>query len=321
MWTQILVLIIGFTLLVSGANFLVKGASSIAKKLHISEILIGLTIVSVGTTLPELVVSIVSAASNNADLVLGNVIGSNLCNLLLILGAVTILKPIKFEKETIKKNLPLLVLLNIIILIMGLGIFKSTSLILTKVEGIILLSIAVLYFLFPIITFLKENRKAKTEKENEKNNLFVIKQMALVLLGGIALKFGGDFAVSASTSIAKILGISERVIGLTIVAIGTSLPELITSVVAIFKGNEDIAEGNIIGACIINSCLVLGAGAVINNITMATSYIGDLVLLMFCIGLIWMFGSTNKENEFKRSNGAVLIVIYLIYLLRLIIIE
>lgn len=320
MTIQILVLVIGFVLLVSGANFLVKGASNIAKKLNISEMLIGLTIVSIGTTLPELVVSIVSATSNSTDLVLGNVIGSNLCNLLLILGVVTILKPIKFEKMTIKKNLPLLMLLDFVILIMSLGIFKDTSLILTKVDGAILLIISAFYMLYPVIIFLKENKNKIRSKNNEKNALYIIKQSFWVLLGAVSLKFGGDLAVDSSTNIAQAIGISERIIGLTVVAVGTSLPELITSIVAVLKGNEDIAEGNIIGACMVNSCLVLGAGAVICNIPVSISYIKDLVILLFCIGLIWVFGVVNKENEFKRINGVIIFAIYLIYSLRLFII-
>lgn len=317
---QILILAIGFTLLITGANFLVKGASNIAKKLHISEILIGLTIVSLGTTLPELVVSIVSSASNKTDLVLGNAIGSNLCNLLLILGTVTVLKPIKFEKVTIKKNLPLLFLLTVIILVMGLGIFKSDKLILNRFDGIILLFIALAYLLTPILNFLNENKdNEKKTQMQRKSKRFLFKQIIYILLGGLALKFGGDFAVNSATNIAEMISIPERVIGLTVVAIGTSLPELITSIVAIIKGNEDIAEGNIIGACIINSCLVLGAGAIISNIPISSSCINDLFILLFCIALIWTFAFANKRNKFNRYNGAILLIIYFIYAIRLII--
>lgn len=317
MITQVIFLIIGFTLLITGADFLVKGASNVAKRLHIPEILIGLTIVSLGTTLPELVVSIVSSVSNKTDIVLGNAIGSNLCNLLLILGTVTVLKPIKFEKVTIKKNLPLLFLLTIIILVMGLGIFKTDKLVLNRLDGIILLLIALIYLLTPVINFFKERKEKNNSHIGKKSKRFLLKQVIYILLGGLALKFGGDFAVDSATNIAEMLGISERVIGLTVVAIGTSLPELITSIVAIIKGNEDIAEGNIIGACIINSCLVLGAGAVISNIPISASCINDLFILLFCITLIWTFAFTNKRNKFNRYNGLILLVIYLVYIIRL----
>ena len=155
MFGQILILILGFTLLISGADFLVKGASGIAKKFHISEILIGLTIVSLGTSLPELVITIISSATGSNDIVVGNVIGSNICNLLLVLAVSAILKPIKFEKSSTKQNLPLLIMLTLLILIMGLGIFSTSKLSITKFDGIILLIIAIIYFAIPIRTYLK----------------------------------------------------------------------------------------------------------------------------------------------------------------------
>jgi len=204
---ELLLLILGFSLLISGANLLVKGASNIAKKIHISEILIGLTIVSLGTTLPELIVSVVSATTENTDLVLGNVIGSNLCNLLLILGIITIIKPIKFEKITIKRNLPLLILLTFIILIMGLGIFRNTKLIIDKFDGIILLIIALIYFSIPIIQYLKEskNNGKNISEDIENNSSFIIKNIIYIILGGLFLKYGGDFAVNSATNIATFL--------------------------------------------------------------------------------------------------------------------
>lgn len=316
---DLLLLILGFTLLISGANYLVKGASNIAKKFHIPEILIGLTIVSLGTTLPELVVSIVSATTGSTDIVLGNVIGSNLCNLLLILGTITVLKPIKFEKITLNRNIPLLIFLTSIILIMGMGFLKDTKLVINKIDGFILLGIALVYFSLPVIQFFKERDEEKefSENDKEKTFYFITKNIIYIILGGLALKFGGDFAVNSATAIAQTFGISERVIGLTIVAIGTSLPELITSVVAILKGNDDIAEGNIIGACIINSCLVLGSSAVISNLPISASYIEDLLLLLGCISLIWLFGFENKENIFKRRNGVILLIIYAVYTIKL----
>lgn len=319
MFIQFLILILGFVLLISGATFLIKGASNIAKKFHISEILIGLTIVSLGTTLPELIVSIVSATSGNTDMALGNVIGSNLFNLLFILGVITVLKPIQFEKVTIRKNLPLLLLLTYIIFILGIGPFSSTKLILNYIDGTILLIIAIIYFAIPIIQFIKQKNNSKDTQNTIENNIniSIVKNIFYIIAGGVALKFGGDFAVNSSSNIALFFNIPERVIGLTIVALGTSLPELITSIIAILKGNEDIAEGNIIGACIINSTLVLGAGSIICNIPVSISYIKDLVLLFSCILLIWFFGFNNKDNIFKRINGLIILSIYLIYSIRL----
>lgn len=316
---QLLILILGFALLILGADHLVKGASNIAKVLNVSEMVIGLTIVALGTSLPELLVSIVSATTGSTDIVMGNVVGSNLCNLLLILGVVTIIKPIKLEKDSIRKNIPLLIGLTVMIIVMALGIFFNTRLKITKSDGFILLVIAVIYFAIPIIDFIKRGNKQNlnSTEEKEESNKMIIKDFIFIVLGGFALKYGGDFAVNSSVNIAHMLNISERVIGLTIVAIGTSLPELITSIVAIIKKNDEIAEGNIIGSCIINSCLILGAGAFIADIPLTANHIKDMALLLVCIVLIWLFAISNKENILKRSHGIILLIIYLIYSIKL----
>jgi len=315
---QILILIIGFILLISGANSLVKGASNIAKKFNISEILIGLTIVALGTSLPELVVSIVSAATKSTDIVFGNVIGSNICNLLLILGITAILKPIKFEKTSIYQNIPLLLFITCLILIMGIGLLSEEKLVINKFNSIILLLISLLYFLIPILKHLKEQKtNNKSPDKKEENTHSLLTSTIYILIGGLALKYGGDFVVNSSINIANTFNIPERIIGLTIVALGTSLPELITSIVAILRGNENIAEGNIIGSCIINTSLILGAGAFINNIPLTAKNIEDLFLSILFISLIWLFSIANKNNTLKRSNGFILLVIFLVYYIRL----
>jgi len=318
MFIEILILILGFILLVAGANYLVKGASNIAKKFNISEILIGLTIVALGTSLPELVVSIVSAATNSTDIVLGNVIGSNICNLLLILGLVVVLQPIKFEKTTIRQNFPLLLIITCLILIMGIELFSKDILSINRFDSIVLLLIALFYFIIPIVQHLKKEKiNNKSANIKEENTRSLLTNIIYILLGGLALKYGGDFVVDSATNIAHTFNISERVIGLTIVALGTSLPELITSVVAIIKKNEDIAEGNIIGSCIINSCLILGAGAFINDIFLSADNIKDLLFLILIITIIWLLALVNKDNTLKRNNGILLLIIYLVYSIRL----
>lgn len=320
MFIQFLILIFGFVLLITGANALVNGASNIAKKFNIPEILIGLTIVALGTSLPELVVTIISSTTGNTDILVGNVIGSNICNLLLILGAVAILKPLKFEKSTIKVNLPLLIGLTILVLVFGLGLFTSNKLVFTRTHGIILLIIALIYFLYPILEYIK-SKKTSNELDNipatNKENKSIIQSIIYILLGCLALKYGGDFVVDSSTTIATMLNISKRVISLTIVALGTSLPELVTSVVAILKRDDDLAEGNIIGSCIINFCLILGLGAALVDIPLQVSYIENLLLLIITGFLIWLYGLGNKNNTLTRQNGIVLLLIYLIYNLRL----
>ena len=319
MFGQILILILGFALLIWGADYLVKGASNIAKILNVSEIVIGLTIVALGTSLPELLVSLVSSTTGSTDIVMGNVIGSNICNLLLILAIVTIIKPIKFEKDSIKKNIPLLIGITVLILIMSLGMFFNTRLKITKIDGFLLLIIAVIYFAIPILDFIKNgnSKNVKSYEDKEESKSLIIKDLILIVLGGFALKYGGDFAVNSSVNMAHILNISERVIGLTIVAIGTSLPELITSIVAIVTKNDDIAEGNIIGSCIINSSLILGAGAFISEIPLTANHIKDIALLLISIVLIWLFALSNKENVLKREHGLVLLFIYIMYSIKL----
>lgn len=320
MFVQIMILIFGFTLLIVGANSLVNGASGIAKKLNISEILIGLTIVAFGTSLPELIVTIISSSNGSTDILIGNVIGSNICNLLLILGIIAIIKPIKFEKVTIKQNLPLLNIITILILLMGLGILADTPLIFNKTHGIILLIIAFLYFIYPIIEYIRNknntNNQYVTDSINKKD-INIINCIIYILLGGFALKYGGDFVVDSATLIANTFNISERIISVTIVALGTSLPELITSIVAIIKHDDDIAEGNIIGSCIINFCLILGLGATLNNLSLTISYIEDFILLFASSILILLYGLSNKNHTLTRSNGFVLLIIYLVYLVRL----
>lgn len=315
MFIKLLILAFGFFLLISGANFLIKGSSNIAKKFNISEFLIGLTIVSLGTSLPELIITIISSATKNTELVFGNVIGSNVCNILFILGTISILKPIKFEKITITKNLPLLFLVTLIILFFGI----TNNLIINKPHGMFLLLIFLLYFIFSALQSIRNlnfnNSNNNTLKR--KNDSSLINNTIYIIIGIVFLKYGGDFTVNSATDIAYIFNISERVVGFTILALGTSLPELVTSIIAIFKGDSEIAEGNIIGSCIINLCLILGVGAFISDIPLLEIYIEDIILLLFSIFLVWLYAFGNKNNILTRNNGIVLIIIYLLHFINL----
>jgi len=316
---DILLIILGFILLVLGANVLIKGASNIAKKFHIPEILVGLTIVAIGTSLPELIVTIISAAKGSTDLIAGNVIGSNLANLLLILGVMAVIKPIDIEKSTKKIYLPILFASSIVIIAMGLGIFGGEKADINKIEGIVLLVFSVIYFLVPIILQIKNIKQSSEENEEAKQDkkYSLISSIIYIILGAILLKYGGDFVVDGSTNFASKIGISERVIGLTIVAIGTSLPELITSIIAIIKHDDDIAEGNIIGSCIVNSFLILGTGAALIDIPFDENLIKNLFLLVGATLLIWLFSYANKENRINRNNGILLLCIYALYVIKL----
>lgn len=319
MFINFFIIIIGFILLIYGADLLVKGASGIAKRFHIAEIIIGLTIVSLGTSLPELIITLVSSSSNSQELIIGNVIGSNLCNLLLILGILTIMKPIHFKESTVKLHLPILILINILVLVVGVIPNSKTTFTINFKEGLILLFLALIYLSIPLIKQIKNKESSLNYSTSDISKLenSLLKSLIFILLGGFALKYGGDFVVNHSIQLAQIFNISESIIGLTIIAFGTSLPELITSVVAIIKGNNSIAEGNIIGSCILNFTLILGFGATVSDIVLDSQCIENLILLIASSTLIWLYSLYNKDYLLKSINGFVLLIIFIIYLIRL----
>lgn len=313
-----LMLIIGFVLLIVGADLLVKGSSNIAKNFNIPEMLIGLTIVAIGTSMPELIITISSASNNATDLIIGNAIGSNLCNLLLIMGITAFLRPIEIDNETRLIHLPVLLFSTIIVLVLGLGIFGRSNNILNRTDGIILVVLYILYFLYPIIIEIKDIKNSV--EENKKKHIKsknILLSLFLVVLGIVLLKIGGDLVVNKSTEIAIKYGVSERVIGLTIVAIGTALPELITSIIAVIKKEGDLAEGNLIGSCILNSFLILGTGAIITPLNVSIEFIYNLILLAFSILLIWMCCSLGKKNTITRPKAILLLMTYLGYMISL----
>ena len=333
MLLYIILIIVGFALLIVGADFLVDGASGIAKKFHIPEIIIGLTIVSIGTSMPELFVSITSAIDGYSDMALGNVIGSNLCNLLLILGLSSLIKPVDFQEETrkyetnvsytpgtqmleidrtfagwIKYEIPMCLLFTIILMI-----FSNTSGGISRIEAVILL---VLFVLFIAYTIYMGKKKSKEDSKvvEEKNKNKTIKNIILIILGIVGLKFGGDFVVNNAVNIAKMFNISEKVISLTILAIGTSLPELVTSVTAAIKGNSDIAIGNIIGSNIFNILLILGVSSVIKPITFNSSYNMDLSILCISTVILALFPIIPPKNKMSRVNGLIYVLMYGAYM-------
>ena len=306
MFLSIILIVVGFILLIVGADMLVNGASGVAKKFHIPEIIIGLTIVSIGTSMPELFVSITSAIDGYSDMAIGNVVGSNLCNLLLILGLASILRPVKFQKETIKYEIPMCLIFTIILMI-----FASTGGTISKVEAIGLLILFILFIGYTIIMAKKQsinNALVELEEEEKKQNIIFI------ILGIIALKIGGDLAVNNAVNVAKIVGLSEKIISLTILAIGTSLPELVTSVVAALKGDSDIAIGNIIGSNIFNILLILGVSAIIKPITYNMSYNFDLMLLAVSTIILAIFPYIPPKREMSRLNGVLYCLMYASYI-------
>ncbi len=311
MIVNILLIIVGFVLLIKGADFLVDGASNIAKKLHIPEIVIGLTIVSIGTSMPELFVSITSALEGYPDMSIGNVVGSNIANLLLILGLTAAVRPIPFKKATIKFEIPLCLGSTILLFVLA-----NTGKTITRMESFGML---LAFGLFIIYTFVLA-KKARGKDKKEKSKTPIWKDVLLLILGIVGLKFGGDFTVDNAVEIAKILGVSEKIISVTILAVGTSLPELVTSLSAAKKGETDLAIGNIIGSNIFNFLLIVGVSSAIKPIAYNVSYNRDLIVLFASVILLLIFSYTKPKGKMSRSNGFIYFLGYIAYLALLFII-
>ena len=302
MFLSVVLIIIGFVLLIVGADILVDGSSGIAKKFHIPEIIIGLTIVSIGTSMPELFVSITSALDGYSDMAIGNIIGSNLCNLLLILGLSATIKSVVFQKETRLYEIPMCLLVTIVLMY-----FCNSQGGISRLEAVILL---VLFCAFIGYTIYKEIVEIQTE---EKKNS-ILKNVVFVLLGIFSLKFGGDLVVDNAVNVARYFNWSEKLISLTILAVGTSLPELVTSVTAAVKGNSDIAIGNIIGSNIFNILLIIGVSAFITPITYNFSYNFDFSVLIASSIILAIFPFIPPKDKMSRFNGIVYLFIYVAYL-------
>lgn len=305
-------IIIGFVLLIKGADLLVDGSSNIAKRFHIPEIIIGLTIVSIGTSMPELFVSITSALNNSADMAIGNVVGSNVCNLLLILGLSSIIKPVLFQKQTKKIEIPMCLAFTLLFLTLC-NIGKN----ITRLDAILLISGFLIFILYTIFSGIKSvQNQAKDEKkvDNKYKKGFMIKSLLYVVIGIVALKYGGDFVVDGAVYIANKFNVSEIIISVTILAIGTSLPELVTSVTAAIKGNSDIAIGNILGSNIFNMLLIIGVSGLIQPITYNPIYNIHMAILIFGTCLLVIFPFIPPKNVMSRANGIIYVLLYAIYM-------
>lgn len=311
----ILLMSIGFLILVAGADFLIRGASNIAKKLHISDIIIGLTIVALGTSMPELTIAISSAKKGITDLIIGDVIGANIYNLLLILGIIAILKPINLEKKVKIIHLPVAYVFTLFMLIMGLGLFGSIPGVINNGDGMLLILMFFIYFVGLIFIEIKDSSKIKKQNNiNNKSKAKIIPSIIYVIIGIIFLKIGGDLVVDKASELAVIFGLSERIIGLTIVALGTTLPEMITSMVAVIKNNEELAVGNLVGSCILNSGLILGIAACITPIPYSISFNKNLVLLAASILFIWLSCFIGEKNTITRKKACVLVLMFMFHI-------
>jgi cation:H+ antiporter len=314
MLIEIILLIFGLLLLVKGADFLVDGASALAKKYKISDLAIGLTIVAFGTSMPELVVNVIASIQNNQDIVLGNVIGSNNFNLFIILGIAGIISPLIVQSSTIWKEIPISLIAVLLLFIFANDFFSSDLNIITRLDGFILLIFFGL-FLFYVYKQLKTD---DSELELTHKSFSNFKIGVYIILGLAGLFFGGRIVVINAVEIAQILGVSEKIIGLTILATGTSLPELATSVMAAIKKNNDIAVGNIIGSNIFNIFLILSASSLINPIKYNNVFNTDLYILAGGTIFVFIAMFTGKKKKLDRWEASILLIFYLCYIIYLV---
>ena len=314
MLLQFSILIIGFAVLIKGADWLVKGGSSIAKRFGISSIVIGLTIVAFGTSAPELLVNVMASINGSSEIVVGNVLGSNIANTLLILGVAAIILPLAIRRGTVLIQVPLSLLAVVV-----LGVVANDILIdggignfITRIDGIIML---LFFAIFIYYTF--SIAKVKGEPEEVLKYSFS-KSIFLILGGMIGLGFGGHFVVSSAVNIAKLFNVSESLIALTIISIGTSLPELATSVIAALKKNPDIAVGNVIGSNIFNIFWVLGFSAVIRPVVFIPVLNFDVLFVIFITILLFVYMFVGKRNVIEKWQGASLATLYVTYIVYLV---
>lgn len=317
MLIECLLLIVGLALVVLGADFLVDGASSIAKKFGVSDFVIGLTIVGMGTSAPEMVVSFIGALQGNGDIAIGNVVGSNIFNVFMILGATALILPMDITPMNRKKDIPLNIAITLIFIALGMSrtLFGIGDDVLGRLDGAILLVLfaAYIYMCFRFDT-------ANQTESNEKEKVIKPALAAVLIVAGLAgLVFGGRMFVNSATSIAKMLNVSDKLIAITILAGGTSMPELVTCIVAAFKKKGQLALGNILGSNVFNILLILGGSALIHPLSMAGMSYVDLGALLLSSLVIWASIHTNKKNQLDRADGLLLLILEAAYMTFLII--
>ena len=310
MVVNILLLILGFILLIKGADIFVDGASSTARNFKVSKMLIGLTIVAFGTSAPEFAVSMSALSSGSTDMVLGNVIGSCILNILLIIGIAAVIKPLKIHDNTVKKEMPLALLISTLLVVLMLDNKLGNGAVnqITRSDAFVIILFFTI-FLYYLVTLAKQKKESN---EDEKPPFKLWKSLLFVGLGLAGIIFGSDLVVDNASNIAKTLGISERVISLTIIAFGTSLPELVTTIVSSKKGEQDLLLGNIIGSNIFNICVVLGIPvAIFGTITPSSfSYI-DLVMVVSSSLILFVVSRSNRT--ISRFEGALMLLIFVVY--------
>ena len=310
---QLVLLAVGFVLLVKGADWFVEGAGKLAEKFGIPQLVIGLTIVAMGTSLPEAAVSVSAALKGSAEITIGNIVGSNILNVFLILGITSVIKPIAVQKSTVRYEIPFVIAVTG--LLMGLGLTDNVVALVGWTDGLILWAFMIGYLLY-LLWMAKHGGDMPEELPGEDKEMPVWKMLLLIVLGGVMIVFGSDVAVDAATELARIFGMSERLIGLTIVAFGTSLPELVTSATAAVKGKADIAVGNIVGSNIFNILFVVGTSALITPVTYVSDFLVDSVACIAAAALLWVL--VCRKHRLGRLGGVCLLAGYAVYFVYLI---
>ena len=307
------ILVIGFVLLIKGADLFVDGASSIAKSLKIPSLIIGLTIVAFGTSAPEAAVSITGAFAGANDITVGNVIGSNLFNLLVVVGVASFISPLNVKRSIIAKEFPFAIMGAFVLIVLGYDsrYHNYPDNVLTRADGIMLLVLLAI-FMYYLIELALTSRKNGVEEEEEIKVYSMPKSIGLCLIGVIGIVLGGDWVVDAASDIALKFGMSQSMVGLTIVAVGTSLPELVTSIVAARKGESDIALGNVIGSNIFNIFFVLGISSFIHEITINTAVFFDMFIMLAASFITYGFAASKRK--INKPEGAFLVLLYVVYM-------
>ena len=311
----VVLLVVGFVFLVKGADFFVEGSSSVAKRFHVPSLIIGLTIVAMGTSLPETAVSVTASLVDNNALAVSNAVGSNIFNLMVVIGFCAVLTPVAVDKQTLKRDFPFSVLCAVILLALG---FIGMEL--GHVDGAVLLVLFAVYIVVLVRVTLKHKNHAESELEEETEEIKLLSvplSLVYIVLGGAAIAIGGDMVVDTASRIAIDFGMSQTLVGLTIVSIGTSLPELVTSIVAARKNEVDMALGNAIGSNVFNILMVLGIASAISPVSLITENIIDLCVLIVFTVCVWIFAGTKKK--IGKIEGFAMVALYAAYAVYIII--
>ena len=312
MWTY-LAMMIGFAGVIKGADLLVSGASQLARRLHVSDLVIGLTVVSFGTSLPELSVGIFAAATGKTEIAVSNVLGSNICNILLILGISSVIFPLSITRGTVWKEIPLSLLAAVLVAVMANDrlIDQCQFSALTRIDGLVLMSFFIVFVSY--VFAMAQNVKGLDQHLPEKSHP-LLKTVLMMIAGLICLVIGSDWAVKGAIHLADALGVSESLIGLTVVAVGTSLPELATSAVAAYRKNAEIAVGNVVGSNIFNIFFILGISSIIRPLPFQYRDNADAGAAVVASILLFLCAFTGKRRVIDRWEGAVFLILYISYI-------